>query len=141
MQLLSLRSFLGADGQRLYHVTVLPGLDVARTCARTIQFGHGLSYSWLHPLRHTRRAVCLARQFRVAWRDASGRHRAQDEARLEGSHPILRGGSCCVPASAESTSASGRPGGIIYYSGRVDAARECLASSHEARLRLTHPNV
>jgi len=30
------------------------------------------------------------------------------------------------------TSASGRPGGIIYYSGRLDAARECLASSHEA---------
>ena len=29
-------------------------------------------------------------------------------------------------------SASGRPGGIIYYSGRLDAARECLASSHEA---------
>ena len=32
----------------------------------------------------------------------------------------------------ELTSASGRPGGIIYYSGRLDAARECLASSHEA---------
>ena len=32
----------------------------------------------------------------------------------------------------KSTSASGRPGGIIYYSGRLDAARECLASSHEA---------
>ena len=30
------------------------------------------------------------------------------------------------------TSPSGRPGGIIYYSGRLDAARECLASSHEA---------
>ena len=32
----------------------------------------------------------------------------------------------------KSTSASGRPGGIIYYSGSLDAARECLASSHEA---------
>ena len=32
----------------------------------------------------------------------------------------------------KSTIASGRPGGIIYYSGRLDAARECLASSHEA---------
>ena len=32
----------------------------------------------------------------------------------------------------KSTSASGRPGGTIYYSGRLDAARECLASSHEA---------
>jgi hypothetical protein len=32
----------------------------------------------------------------------------------------------------KSTSASGRPGGIIYYSGRFDAARECLASSHQA---------
>jgi hypothetical protein len=32
----------------------------------------------------------------------------------------------------KSTSASGRSGGIIYYSGRLDAARECLASSHEA---------
>ena len=32
----------------------------------------------------------------------------------------------------KSISASGRPGGIIYYSGRLDAARECLASSHEA---------
>ena len=32
----------------------------------------------------------------------------------------------------KSTSASGRPGGIIYYSGRLDAARECLASSREA---------
>ena len=32
----------------------------------------------------------------------------------------------------KSTSASGRPGGIIYYSGRLEAARECLASSHEA---------
>ena len=32
----------------------------------------------------------------------------------------------------KSTSASGRPGGIIYYFGRLDAARECLASSHEA---------
>ena len=31
----------------------------------------------------------------------------------------------------KSISASGRPGGIIY-SGRLDAARECLASSHEA---------
>ena len=30
------------------------------------------------------------------------------------------------------SSASGRPGGIIYYSGRLDAARECLESSHEA---------
>ena len=36
------------------------------------------------------------------------------------------------PAVRKSTSASGRPGGIIYYSGRLDAARECLASSHEA---------
>ena len=35
-------------------------------------------------------------------------------------------------AVRKSTSASGRPGGIIYYSGRLDAARECLASSHEA---------
>ena len=32
----------------------------------------------------------------------------------------------------KSTSASGRPGGIIYYCGRLDAVRECLASSHEA---------
>ena len=32
----------------------------------------------------------------------------------------------------KSTSASGRPGGIIYYSGSLDAARKCLASSHEA---------
>ena len=32
----------------------------------------------------------------------------------------------------KSTSASGRPGGITYYSGRLDAARECLVSSHEA---------
>ena len=36
------------------------------------------------------------------------------------------------PAVRKSTSASGRPGGIIYYFGRLDAARECLASSHEA---------
>ena len=36
-----------------------------------------------------------------------------------------------VCASA-ATSASGRPGGIIYYSGSLDAARECLESSHEA---------
>ena len=36
------------------------------------------------------------------------------------------------PAVQKSISASGRPGGIIYYSGRLDAARECLASSHEA---------
>ena len=35
-------------------------------------------------------------------------------------------------AVRKSTSASGRPGGIIYYSGRLDAARECSASSHEA---------
>jgi hypothetical protein len=35
-------------------------------------------------------------------------------------------------AVRRSTSASGRPGGIVYYSGRLDAARECLASSHEA---------
>ena len=35
-------------------------------------------------------------------------------------------------AVRKSTSASGRPGGIIYYSGRLDAARECLVSSHEA---------
>jgi hypothetical protein len=35
-------------------------------------------------------------------------------------------------AVRKSTSASGRPGGIVYYSGRLDAARECLASSHEA---------
>jgi hypothetical protein len=32
----------------------------------------------------------------------------------------------------KSTSAPGRPGGIIYYFGSLDAARECLASSHEA---------
>ncbi len=32
----------------------------------------------------------------------------------------------------KSTSASGRPEGIIYYFGSLDAARECLASSHEA---------
>ena len=32
----------------------------------------------------------------------------------------------------KSISASGRPGGIIYYSCRLDAAQECLASSHEA---------
>ena len=40
----------------------------------------------------------------------------------------------CMPlmAARKSTSASGRPGGIIYYSGRLDAARECLVSSHEA---------
>ena len=37
----------------------------------------------------------------------------------------------CV-AVRKSTSASGRPGGIIYYCGRLDAVRECLASSHEA---------
>ena len=38
-----------------------------------------------------------------------------------------------TPAAVrKSTSASGRPGGIIYYSGSLDAARECLASSHEA---------
>ncbi len=36
--------------------------------------------------------------------------------------------------SAEINHASGRPGGIIYYSGRLDTARE-------RRLRLTHPNV
>ena len=35
-------------------------------------------------------------------------------------------------AARKSTSASGRSGGIIYYSGRLDAARECSASSHEA---------
>ena len=35
-------------------------------------------------------------------------------------------------AVRKSTSASGRSGGIIYYSGRLDAARECSASSHEA---------
>ena len=35
-------------------------------------------------------------------------------------------------AVRKSTSASGRPGGIIYYSGHIDAERECLASSHEA---------
>ena len=35
-------------------------------------------------------------------------------------------------AVRKSTSASGRPRGIIYYSGRLDAARECLTSSHEA---------
>ena len=35
---------------------------------------------------------------------------------------------CLLLASVrKSTSASGRPGGIIYYSGRLDAARECLA--------------
>ena len=32
----------------------------------------------------------------------------------------------------KTTSASGRPGGIIYYCGHLDAARECLTSSHEA---------
>ena len=35
-------------------------------------------------------------------------------------------------AVRKSTSGSGQPGGIIYYSGRLDAARECLASPHEA---------
>ena len=35
-------------------------------------------------------------------------------------------------AARKSTSASGRSGGIIYYSGRLDAARERLVSSHEA---------
>ena len=40
---------------------------------------------------------------------------------------------CLLLASVrKSTSASGRPGGIIYYSGRLFAVRECLASSHEA---------
>ena len=40
---------------------------------------------------------------------------------------------CLLLASVrKSTSAPGRPGGIIYYSGRLDAARECYASSHEA---------
>ena len=34
--------------------------------------------------------------------------------------------------AAASAEISGRPRGIIYYSGRLDAARECLASSHEA---------
>ena len=46
-------------------------------------------------------------------------------------------GYCKASASAEM---SGRSGGIIYYSGRLDVARECSASSHEA-FRLTHPNV
>ena len=32
----------------------------------------------------------------------------------------------------KATSASGQPGGIIYYCGRLGAVRECLASSHEA---------
>ena len=32
----------------------------------------------------------------------------------------------------KSSSVSGRPGVIIYYSGRLDAAREYLASSHQA---------
>ena len=32
----------------------------------------------------------------------------------------------------KTTSGSGRPGGIIYYSGSLNAAQECLASSHEA---------
>ncbi len=39
-------------------------------------------------------------------------------------------GYCKASASAEIT--SGRSGGIIYYSGRLDVARECSASSHEA---------
>ena len=39
---------------------------------------------------------------------------------------------CLLLASVrKSTSASGRPGGIIYYSGRLDAAQECLAYSPE----------
>ncbi len=37
-----------------------------------------------------------------------------------------------LDAVRKSTSASGQPGGIIYYSGRLDAGRECVASSHEA---------
>ena len=37
---------------------------------------------------------------------------------------------CLLLASVRKlTSASGRPGGIIYYSGRLDAAQECLAYS------------
>ncbi len=39
----------------------------------------------------------------------------------------------------KSTSASGRPRGIIYYSGRLDAGREWRPRTR--RLRLTHPNV
>ena len=34
--------------------------------------------------------------------------------------------------SAEINQCVGPAGGIIYYSDRLDAARECLASSHEA---------
>ena len=47
----------------------------------------------------------------------------KDRPKIDGDAPA---------AVRKSTSASGRPGGIIYYSGRLDAARECLASSHEA---------
>ena len=57
----------------------------------------------------------------VAFRATAG-----TPARLAGRRVVLRA------AVRKSTSASGQPGGIIYYSGRLDAARECLASSHEA---------
>ena len=47
--------------------------------------------------------------------------------------PAARAGLDDRPSPVrKSTSASGRPGGIIYYSGRLDAARECLVSSHDA---------
>ena len=39
---------------------------------------------------------------------------------------------CNVTPSAEINQCVRPAGGIIYYPGRLDAARECLASSHEA---------
>jgi hypothetical protein len=95
----------------------------------------------LHGRRGDGRVVGLRRRGGRARRARGRRHvqraiRVRDERRGRrrgGRGPAFFGSPSQfleVPVR-KSTSASGRPGGIIYYSGRLDAARECLASSHE----------
>ena len=90
---LSPPSFLGARGKRLYHVTVLPGLDVAALVHGLFNSDTGflilVASSSPYPSRcllGSSISCRLARRKRTT-------SRSRDEARLEGSHPVLPGGS------------------------------------------------
>ena len=82
MLLLPQRSFLGPDGQRLYHVDLLPGLDVVRICIRTFNSDMGwLIYGciispypsryllgWATSCRLARRKRMRLPQTKLGWR-------------------------------------------------------------------------
>ena len=106
-------------------------LSLKSSSSRDVFFSKNTGPSWLRKLSAARRSTENIDEQSVSSKSAKGVPRdALDRADAATSfRPLPRE---VLDAVRKSTSASGQPGGIINYSGRLDAARECLASSHEA---------